>query len=112
MNNEFEILSKIIENRRSIFPVSYTHLDVYKRQAPSGARGISLFIVPKFLKDASGNYTIRNDAGPVSYTHLDVYKRQILRNTKIRTFKITMRRKPNRMFGAKGINSSAIKCYD
>ncbi len=37
--------------------------------APSGARGISLFIVPKFLKDASGNYTIRNDAGPIGIEH-------------------------------------------
>lgn len=30
--------------------------------APEGTRGISLFIVPKYLKDADGNYSIRNDA--------------------------------------------------
>ncbi len=37
--------------------------------APAGTRGISLFIVPKFLKDAAGNYTIRNDAGPIGVEH-------------------------------------------
>lgn len=37
--------------------------------APSGVRGISLFIVPKFLKDENGEYTIRNDAGPIGLEH-------------------------------------------
>lgn len=37
--------------------------------APAGPKGISLFIVPKYLRDANGNYTIRNDAGPVSLEH-------------------------------------------
>ena len=40
-------------------PVSYTHLDVYKRQAPRSA--------PHTLAQFE----------PVSYTHLDVYKRQL-----------------------------------
>ena len=46
-------------------PVSYTHLDVYKRQPLSQGR----------LSAAAG---LRADEYPqaVSYTHLDVYKRQ------------------------------------
>ena len=45
-------------------PVSYTHLDVYKRQGVDG-----------------NNATLNNgrfliELKPVSYTHLDVYKRQ------------------------------------
>ena len=62
-----------------IIPVSYTHLDVYKRQArenrlhrlhaePGRARGDLL----------GGGSVCESDTGgqPVSYTHLDVYKRQ------------------------------------
>ncbi len=37
--------------------------------APAGPKGISLFIVPKYLKDASGEYRIRNDVGPVGLEH-------------------------------------------
>jgi len=38
--------------------------------APEGVKGISLFVVPKFLLDASGNVTSqRNDAFPVSLEH-------------------------------------------
>ena len=37
--------------------------------APEGVKGISLFIVPKFLQDDSGNWTVRNDAGPLSLEH-------------------------------------------
>lgn len=37
--------------------------------APPGVRGISLFIVPKFLKDENGEYTIRNDCGPIGLEH-------------------------------------------
>lgn len=37
--------------------------------APAGVKGISLFLVPKYLKDANGEYTIRNDAGPISLEH-------------------------------------------
>lgn len=37
--------------------------------APAGTKGITLFIVPKFLKDANGNYTIRNDAGAIGVEH-------------------------------------------
>ncbi|OUG01767.1 hypothetical protein AZ049_004426 [Escherichia coli] len=47
-----------LEFREGILSVSYTHLDVYKRQV----YGIRI----------SGRYIT------VSYTHLDVYKRQII----------------------------------
>ena len=63
--------------------VSYTHLDVYKRQAynrttyfkgrmvnaPGG--GCSVL---SYVDNGDGTYTITPD--PVSYTHLDVSKRQ------------------------------------
>jgi alkylation response protein AidB-like acyl-CoA dehydrogenase len=37
--------------------------------APSGTKGISLFLVPKFLPDANGNPEKRNDAYAVSIEH-------------------------------------------
>jgi hypothetical protein len=37
--------------------------------APEGVKGISLFIVPKFLLDANGNPGVRNDAHCVSIEH-------------------------------------------
>ncbi len=37
--------------------------------APEGSKGISLFIVPKFLPDADGNAGERNDVYPVSTEH-------------------------------------------
>ncbi len=37
--------------------------------APEGTRGISLFIVPKFLPDANGNAGVRNDVRCVSIEH-------------------------------------------
>ena len=51
-------------------PVSYTHLDVYKRQAP--------FLASAWNPTSTARSTIRSPANPepVSYTHLDVYKRQ------------------------------------
>ena len=51
----------------NIQPVSYTHLDVYKRQRHNQAT--------RDILRQSKNRTIRT---PVSYTHLDVYKRQEL----------------------------------
>ena len=64
-------------------PVSYTHLDVYKRQvllthnaARSAVDRINGF-TDTIKKNK--NYKILASAdtqGPVSYTHLDVYKRQ------------------------------------
>ena len=78
-------------------PVSYTHLDVYKRQtnplangtetyyaSPTGAKlakHIHERLVGLGLKDRGikqGTYAVlRNTRMPVSYTHLDVYKRQL-----------------------------------
>ena len=63
-------------------PVSYTHLDVYKRQVPFMLIGI--FIPDKALAllgaDAGLIGLGRNYVRiiPVSYTHLDVYKRQFV----------------------------------
>ncbi|MCB2051676.1 MAG: acyl-CoA dehydrogenase family protein, partial [Novosphingobium sp.] len=37
--------------------------------APAGSRGISLFIVPKYLPDGDGNLSIRNDYRAVSIEH-------------------------------------------
>ena len=80
-------------------PVSYTHLDVYKRQVyENGVPQILLTEVGYvsltdgtyhyYLKDHQGNNRVVvdeegtveevNDYYAVSYTHLDVYKRQEL----------------------------------
>ena len=78
------VLPQKFRNFRSYSkPVSYTHLDVYKRQLPS-------LLLPYFLMDKIAEWTaydiietkkIRLERMlwiiPVSYTHLDVYKRQI-----------------------------------
>ena len=37
--------------------------------APEGIKGISTFIIPKYLKDDNGNYTIRNDLKCISIEH-------------------------------------------
>ena len=70
---------------RNAIPVSYTHLDVYKRQFLDGVRGqhrpaggAAGHHVGVIAKDRKGMGSQR--AGrhmPVSYTHLDVYKRQL-----------------------------------
>ena len=57
-----------------IEPVSYTHLDVYKRQLPepgcsSPTRATSSTAMPRCRTT-------------VSYTHLDVYKRQDVQSVK------------------------------
>ena len=56
-------------------PVSYTHLDVYKRQLNNlvwdGTERIR-FCLRHFLGADADDYTYE----AVSYTHLDVYKRQ------------------------------------
>ena len=56
--------------RFSCRAVSYTHLDVYKRQALEKARAGN----QKFL--ASFSPAQESGLKAVSYTHLDVYKRQ------------------------------------
>ncbi len=37
--------------------------------APQGIKGISTFIIPKFLRDKNGSYTIRNDLKCISIEH-------------------------------------------
>ena len=54
---------------RSRGPVSYTHLDVYKRQDMP-------CIVRNLTDDEAITQMVEDNLNPVSYTHLDVYKRQ------------------------------------
>ena len=69
--------SQLMDSRDA---VSYTHLDVYKRQA-HGRSILPIFMDP----DYNGNWDLEFDnvegrcSVAVSYTHLDVYKRQPLR---------------------------------
>ena len=66
---------------RRLRPVSYTHLDVYKRQAEDDVAGLLAADQVAVLTHVFGNVLVA-DGGlfiadtPVSYTHLDVYKRQ------------------------------------
>ena len=70
-------------SRHSIISVSYTHLDVYKRQVPKSpfspqcglrpATPIFGFSMPIALQ---ASFAILIPSRTVSYTHLDVYKRQ------------------------------------
>ena len=58
-------------------PVSYTHLDVYKRQGVAVLRVVFAVLVAGELAvdretERGGFFSV----DPVSYTHLDVYKRQ------------------------------------
>ena len=64
------------------FPVSYTHLDVYKRQqfAQVDLIEIAVGLIP--YGEAGGDLLIDQ---PVSYTHLDVYKRQPMYLSLLRT---------------------------
>ena len=69
------------------WPVSYTHLDVYKRQVLDRMRENTTYVrnIKKYLLAALYNAPVTMDSyytslvshDPVSYTHLDVYKRQI-----------------------------------
>ena len=66
-----DIFNACIHFNRSIGAVSYTHLDVYKRQVGAvismaiGAGGLTQALIFSSIGAIS-----------VSYTHLDVYKRQ------------------------------------
>ena len=76
---------------RSYVPVSYTHLDVYKRQADQTAVYVDMLKkireTPEwkdYMEKGAFNQTFMTgadfskwlDGAAVSYTHLDVYKRQ------------------------------------
>ena len=86
-------LDRTLQVPQAPAPVSYTHLDVYKRQpslASAGALGCSgmVFLAGTLLplqSAAAGAGIVAADLdsllhglllGSVSYTHLDVYKRQ------------------------------------
>ena len=57
-----------------IGPVSYTHLDVYKRQVSELVSGLRLI---RYSGTCRTPYQRRFETcATVSYTHLDVYKRQ------------------------------------
>ena len=65
----------------AVEPVSYTHLDVYKRQHQVRAHvDEHSFTVESCAKVIDGDLCapLADDLLPVSYTHLDVYKRQPL----------------------------------
>ena len=56
----------------SFWPVSYTHLDVYKRQ------GLRVDVGRRDAGRTAGETVVSLDGVvSVSYTHLDVYKRQV-----------------------------------
>ena len=67
------VFSDQCQKTLSIRSVSYTHLDVYKRQAVKRQYKQSRNIAAQYL-----HFYIPTQY-PVSYTHLDVYKRQLLR---------------------------------
>ena len=66
--------SSLLEVIVSIKPVSYTHLDVYKRQSLYN----TCFKLPSAERTYDSTSTFCCET--VSYTHLDVYKRQVLNN--------------------------------
>ena len=63
-------LPRISLKGNSYITVSYTHLDVYKRQVASHER----YLYRGYLQIAALDMLDNRNA--VSYTHLDVYKRQ------------------------------------
>ena len=63
-----------------MLPVSYTHLDVYKRQVQVSDVS-SAYVEKRLASTHTMPFSRSTEAGcststPVSYTHLDVYKRQ------------------------------------
>ena len=79
------------KNTRNVRPVSYTHLDVYKRQAAQRAQAQIADLLQQVERKTAeiadqralnanllriSRERANADRGPVSYTHLDVYKRQ------------------------------------
>ena len=83
-------------------PVSYTHLDVYKRQAQKSAPDAPADVLrgaedkgaaaqgAQISRGDLAAVRVKVDAAPVSYTHLDVYKRQMSMfiKAKLRFYKV------------------------
>ena len=82
MENRFGIVQFPIRRVLGVIEatVSYTHLDVYKRQLQDFAGiGIGLLddkSIQRDILEGDGFVFAALDVDPVSYTHLDVYKRQ------------------------------------
>ena len=62
-----------VKNGNGSFSVSYTHLDVYKRQSYGKALFFQIYVLPC---QTAGFSNTKPGIIAVSYTHLDVYKRQ------------------------------------
>ena len=81
---------KVTDMEIDVEPVSYTHLDVYKRQTQSVVRSLDRLerkLGSRLFRRIFRTITVDNGSEfadcegmerscPVSYTHLDVYKRQ------------------------------------
>ena len=86
--------------------VSYTHLDVYKRQIfyhTENPDSTSLDDIDR--NSVNDTYYIKASVAAVSYTHLDVYKRQV------RTILECLERSENKgilIVGESGIGKSSI----
>ena len=81
---DYKNRQKVLE---CVLPVSYTHLDVYKRQAiwAAGSFGSGWRPVSGIQRETAkitcfmwrrARWQMKQRGAPVSYTHLDVYKRQ------------------------------------
>ena len=66
----------VIDNRYGDIPVSYTHLDVYKRQVLGNVNRGSEKQGDRRREAVDRKGKARSKIS-VSYTHLDVYKRQV-----------------------------------
>ena len=67
----------------NLIAVSYTHLDVYKRQACTSSCSFASTEGRLVLLSRDAEYSLKaalnaSTSGAVSHTHLDVYKRQDL----------------------------------
>ena len=79
----FRVVMPILKPTCITVAVSYTHLDVYKRQDTDGsARAVEYTYafddraLSFYTETAVARNCQKRCEGPVSYTHLDVYKRQ------------------------------------
>ena len=107
-------------------PVSYTHLDVYKRQVYKQAIAFPFLKeethhISKYCYDNLGTFSKRLEcrsvcsstvSRPVSYTHLDVYKRQMYRPiTKNVLVTYVQYKGLKRTFLVKRLIATRLKCH-